>query len=73
MSTKKLIVRDKESTPPTDAQLDYLYRKKAEIIETRGSGSSRRIAVRISTSAFVLCDPEEEEKYRMTKQIKVTV
>ena len=63
MSGKKLIIRDKESSPPTSDQLDYLYKKKAEIIETKSSDSNRRIAVQISSSAFVLCDPEEKERY----------
>lgn len=64
MSNKKIIVRNKVSSPPTNDQLDYLHKKKIQIMETRGLGSSRRIVVRISGSAFVLCDPEEEEKYK---------
>lgn len=64
MSNKKIVVRDKVSSPPTRDQLDYLHKKKIQIMETRGMGSSRRIVVRISGSAYILCDPEEEEKYK---------
>lgn len=63
MSGKKLIIRDKESSPPTSAQLDYLYKIKAEMVEVKCVDSNRRIAVQISTSAFVLCDPEEKDRY----------
>lgn len=61
MDSKEVYTRNSLSTPPNYDQMKYLYRMQARIIEKRFSQSNKRVAVKLSNSTFMLCDPEEKE------------
>ena len=63
MTTKKVFVRDKVSLPPTRDQMDYLKKMRIQILETKGTKTESKIVIRISDSAYALCNPAKEEKY----------
>ena len=48
------------STPPSYEQTKYLYHVKAEIMEKNFPSSIKRVAVKLSNTTFILCEPQEK-------------
>ncbi len=42
--------------------LDYIKKKRIQIFETKGQEFEPRIVIKVSDSAYALCNPDKEEK-----------
>lgn len=49
------------STPPSYDQTKYLCHIKAKIMEKKFPSSLKRVAVKLSNTTFILCEPQEKE------------
>lgn len=48
------------STPPSYDQTKYVCRIKAKIMEKKFPSSLKRVAVKLSNTTFILCEPQEK-------------